>query len=403
MTMGVDMERGLNNKGFTLVEMLVVMAIFVIVIMVTNGAFESIVGKASQQARAAQSNIEGVIGLEILRADLDAAGFGLPWTIPSSPEISGYTEADIAAGYLVAGIDPTTDFNDARATAPKNNPPRALLSKAATSGSDCLVIKSTAVGMGASAKRWSYVTYSSSSGIIKSWPSSDDNLDTDDRVISINSTFSSTGGTDRQLVLDSNGIYSFRKSGGTAPAAFSPADPSQSFILYGIRNETGLSASATVRMPFNRADYFVHRPTDIAARCAPGTGNLYKAPISHSDGKYARLYPLLECVLDMQVVFVRDEFNNGVLSYIDSLAGLTTAKQIREQVKMVKVYILAQEGQKDKSFTYPAASIVNGPLDMSSLGKIWTSYDMESTVNSDWKNYRWRVYEVAVQPRNLNR
>jgi len=400
--MGTDMERRLNNRGFTLVEMVMVMAIFVIVIMVTNGAFESIVGKASQQTKAAQSNIEGVIGLEILRADLDAAGFGLPWSIPASPELVGYTEADIAANLYVDGIDPSADFNDAKTAAPNYTPPRAVLTKAATSGSDYLVIKSTAVGMGGSAKRWSYVTYSSSSGIIKSWSNSDDNLVTDDRVISLNTTFDTAGKTTRQLVVKSDGTYSFRMSGGTAPSDFSPPDPSQSFMLYGIRNESGLAAGATLRMPFNRADYFIYRPSTVAARCAPGTGNIYKAPINHTGGGYSKLYPLLDCVLDMQVVFVRDVSNDGVISYTETLAGLT-AQQIREQVKMVKVYILAQEGQKDKSFTYPAASIVTGPLDMPSLGKTWSSDDMEAKVGSDWKNYRWRVYEVAVQPRNLNR
>lgn len=401
------MERRLNNRGFTLVEMVMVMAIFVIVIMVTNGAFESIVGKASQQTRAAQSNIEGVIGLEILRADLDAAGFGLPWSFSRSIAAGKYVESNVDSTHYAVngtGIDPSTDFNDA-----PSGIPRALMTKASTQGPDYLVIKSTAVGMGGSAKHWSYVNYSSTSGIIKSWATSADNLANGDHVISLNTTFTTAGEAQRQLVVKSDGTsYSFRMSGGTAPTDFSPPDPSQSFILYGIVKDA--SSDDKLRMPFNRADYFVYRPTTtdkIAARCAPGTGNLYKAPILHeagdSTGGYSKLYPLLDCVLDMQVVFVRDEFNNGVLSYIDSLAGLPTAKEIREQVKMVKVYILAQEGQKDKSFTYPAASIVTGPLDMPSLGKTWSSDDMEAKVGSDWKNYRWRVYEVAVQPRNLNR
>lgn len=408
-----------DNRGFSLVEMMVVMAIFVTVIMITTSAFDSIVSRSSGHAKSAQSNIEGIVGLEVLRADLDAAGFGLPWSFSGTITPAYYTESQVVATQAYVngtGIDPSsTDFNDAPAGVP-----RAILTKAATSGVrtgvDYLVIKSTASAMNTTAKQWSYLTYSSATvgGKIKQWGTSADNLasgagGTYARVISINTTFTTTGSVDRQLVVK-NGSYSYRVTGVVAPADFSPGDPSQTFNVYGIQSETGaLPANEPLRMPFNRADYFVYRKTTnpgIPQRCAPGTGSLYKAPILHeagsSTGGYNGPYPLVDCVLDLQVVFVLDVDNNGNLSYTDSLAGKSAA-EIRQQLKQVKAYILAQEGQKDRGFTYPSSSIVVAPAGMATLGHTWTDSTLTDTVGPDWKNYRWKVYEISVQPKNLNR
>ncbi len=393
-----------DNKGFSLVEMIVVMAIFVTVLMITANAFDSIVSRSSGHAKSAQSSIEGIVGLEVLRADLDAVGFGLPWSFSTTINPIYYTESQVVPTHYAVngtGINPATDFNDATAGVP-----RAILTKAATSGAragvDYLVIKSTASAMSSTSKHWSYLNYSSSGGKIKQWGTAADNLVNGDRVITINTTFSTTGSVDRRLVVN-NGSYSYRVNGMVAPIEFSPGDSSQTFSVYGIRNETGaLPANEPLAMPFNRADYFVYRANDIAQRCAPGTGSLYKAPIDHASGGYSKLYPLVDCVLDFQVVFVLDVDNNGNLTYTDSLAG-KTASDIRQQLKQVKAYILAQEGQKDRGFTYPSSSIVVAPAGMASLGHTWDDSTLTPAVGSDWKNYRWKVYEISVQPKNLNR
>jgi prepilin-type N-terminal cleavage/methylation domain-containing protein len=378
-----------ENRGFGLVEMMVVMVIFITVIMITTSAFDSIVSRSSGHAKSAQSNIEGIVGLEVFRADLDAIGFGLPWSF-STPVT--YSEANIVAYADLDGIDPAADFNDAPSAIP-----RAILNKSSTSGVDYLVIKSTAVGMNKAAKRWSYLTYSSVSvgGKIKQWGTAADNLVNGDRAITINTTFTTTGSVDRRLVNPTATSFSFAVSGALAPTDFSPGDPSQTFSVYGVTN-------SSLRMPFNRADYFVHRAAKIPQRCAPGTGSLYKSPINHSGGGYGGPYPLVDCVLDLQVVFVLDVDNDGNLTYTDNLAGKSAA-DIRQQLKQVKAYILAQEGQKDRGFTYPASSIVVAPAGMGSLGHTWTDTKLTETVGDDWKNYRWKVYEIVVQPKNLNK
>jgi len=56
-----------SRKGFTLVEMIVVMAVFVVVIMITADSFKTILTQMTKITKSEESNIEGVVGLEMFR------------------------------------------------------------------------------------------------------------------------------------------------------------------------------------------------------------------------------------------------------------------------------------------------------------------------------------------------
>lgn len=407
-----------NKKGFSLVEMIVVTFIFVIVIMITASAFEKIISSSSQLTKAAHSNIEGIIGLELLRADLEASGFGLPWSFSNTPTAASYTECQVASTFYAVngtGVDPVVDFNDA-----PTGIPRAILTKSTTGGTspgaDFLVIKSAPVGSSQTAKKWSYVNYSGPTGgapttpqgVLKSYGGSG-NLQTNDQVITLNMTYGSDGSSDRQLIVSTGGAYSYAvgSSSLVPDSNFVPGDPTMMFVAYGIN-------SGALSMPFNRADYFVYRPTGtntMSSRCAPGTGNLYKASVAQTGGGYSPLTPLLDCVLDMQVSFILDPNNDGNFVATKTLTSSgvpLTAQQIREQLKSIRVQILTHEGGYDRNFTYPNASIFVGPSDSSgvaltSQGKTWTNTEMAAVGVTNWQNYRWKVYEIVVQPKNLNR
>ena len=68
-----------NNNGFTLVELIVVIGIFVVVIAITGKGLNAVLKHVSLQSKIAEGNIEGVLGLEMMRRDISSAGFGLPW------------------------------------------------------------------------------------------------------------------------------------------------------------------------------------------------------------------------------------------------------------------------------------------------------------------------------------
>jgi len=75
---------------------------------------------------------------------------------------------------------------------------------------------------------------------------------------------------------------------------------------------------------------------------------------------------------------------------------LTDAKSVREHLKVVKVYILAQEGKRDSNFTYPQANMVvgNNLLGETSLTNLYT-------FSSDQLKYRWKMYRIITRPKNL--
>ena len=133
-----------------------------------------------------------------------------------------------------------------------------------------------------------------------------------------------------------------------------PTGSTETYMVYGVDRNTNL------RVPFNRADYFIKAPATMPSACAPNTRILYKGTLNHGDGGITEL-PILDCVADMQVVFYLDTNADGTIdTTLDSIAALT-AQNIRDQVKEIRVYILAHEGQRDASYTYPNATIPVGP------------------------------------------
>ena len=166
--------------------------------------------------------------------------------------------------------------------------------------------------------------------------------------------------------------------------------------------------SSNLRMPFNRADYFISTVDELGNnivpnRCAPNTGVLVKATVNHSNGNFTVL-PLLDCVADMQVIYGLDTNVDGDFDpahdaadiYSEDLTALT-AQTIHEQVRQVRVYILAHEGQKDTTFTYPASTVdVDGDV---GLGR---TFNLATSIGApEYQQYRWKLFKVIVTPNNL--
>ncbi len=66
------------KRGFTLIEVLVVLAIVGIVLFAIFAVYKQVLFSYVRESSVAESNIEGVISLEMLRKDLEMAGFGIP-------------------------------------------------------------------------------------------------------------------------------------------------------------------------------------------------------------------------------------------------------------------------------------------------------------------------------------
>lgn len=422
-----------SRKGFTLIELIVVMAVFIVIIMIAGDSFKTILSQMGKINKSEESNIEGVLGLEMFRHDLQQAGYGLPFTY-----LAPIT-------YYEAGYAPANDYNDGTGST-SSGVPRAVVagdSIAATTasdgtdsynllaGTDYLALKGATLGLTKTSQNWTYMPYSSGiTGRKKPRVWQKDNLTNTDRVIVLKKTF--TGSTyTNQLIFNTSHPETYwtranYNTEGFLDSAFDPTLPEEMYYIYGI------STDDNIGMPFNRADYFVASPADATKKpsyCAPDeggvpkTGILYKGSVSHSSsspGGRLTFIPLLDCVADMQVVFGWDvddgqgnEGQDGVVetfstplggggaisvSPTGNLSRVTSAladpEKLRNSLKVVKVYVLAQVGRRDANYQSPATFEIGDPTLDSSVSKTFT-------LSAAMRNYHWKVYRLVVRPKNL--
>ena len=427
-----------KEEGFTLVELLITMVVFVLVIAAASTIFSSLLNQFKQQSKIIESNVEGVVGLEIMRVDVQEAGFGIPWFADSNGDgtydssdnwtLDVYNEAEGCDN-----ADPTTPcfYNDGSTPSAVPAPavqraPRALL---ATDGngilggggpllgtgyrSDYLVVKSTSITLGGAAQKWTSITNNGNVNLPapvmvdeNGQPVTQENFEPAEWTIAERAVM---GGQQKVLVMAVPPTFSTVFS-----AVYSPEpDSYETHLIYGVGPEQP-------RVPFNRADFFVATPaTNMPAKCAPNTGILYKAVMNNTvnksnSGGFQRL-PLLDCVADMQVVFITDANADGVPEWNNADFPINVApanpggvaQAIREQIKGVVVYILAQEGQRDSNFTFNNFSDCNGDgvADANCIlvgpdAALGRAFDL-SLIGPDFAHYRWKVYQFAVYPPNL--
>jgi Tfp pilus assembly protein PilW len=365
-------------SGYSIIELLIVIFILSFVLAAGSDMFVGTLRGYKQQSKIAETSIEGIIGLEMMRRDLENAGYGLPWAYPSGG-LAAYGEAVNATA---------SGYNDSSTA-----PPRAVLcgenivadpgALGVVSGSDYLVLKAATLARNDPSTRWNYLM---TDGTTTSWVTSgNENLIANtDRVIVL------SPGTDvnntRTLVL--NGAnFSATYTAPNSLSAFSSANETR--IIYGI-------SDSNLRMPFNRADYYVStNGTTLPGRCAPGTGVLLKSIVNQADGQFSDKLPLLDCVADMQVVTFLDTAGTGPpYTQMDGI-NLPLALQVRDQLKEVDVYILAQEGQRDTSRNVPY------PGNVFHVGPVAGGRDFNLAGIANYQNYRWKLYTLIVRPNNL--
>lgn len=388
-----------NNSGFTLIEMVIVMAVFTVIIVITANSFDTVLKKSNIVSKSEETNIEGVIGLEVFRRDLAQTGFGL------------YTDTDVVPpSFLEAANTPASNYNDIT-----GGIPRAIVtgdnvnvgdSSVVLTGSDYLVIKATTVTRSKVGQKWTYIS-GISPGSSKVWGTND--FTTSDYVIAVRQSFSN-GTTKRKLIYDPNAPSSFsvtyKASAGSYADPFGPPSDDVTYYYYGIDG-------SNPRAPFNRTDYFVKRvATDVPKSCSPAAGVLYKATMNHADGKLTYI-PLLDCVADMQVVLGwNTSGTNNVIDYYTNADGtvssgsatptfpvdLSDPAYIRQHLKLIKVYVLAQDGGYDSKYSNTTTNMVVGDPD---LGEAALTNTIDLT-GANYKNYRWKLYRLAVRPPTLN-
>ena len=391
-----------QEKGFTLIELLITMVVFVLVMAAGAQIFTALLTQFKQQSKIAETNIEGIVGLEMLRQDIEHAGYGLPW--------AGMVT------YNEASTNPY-NLNDSTATAV----PRAIVSgnnvtfggsNSIFNGSDYLVIKAVNVAINDASIRWTTLRISPFTAPYnpRVWTPASERLNyagADPYVIVLSG---GTGTNERRLVTSGSTFYTQYIISNITSSPWPPPDATETRIVYGVDPDTPL------RMPFNRADYFIRRFDGgginiTPSRCAPNTGVLEKATVNQSGGAF-RFLPLLDCVAGMQVNFWLDTDNDGIINWPPSddigPTGLNlTAQQIREQIKELRVYIVAHEGQRDINYDFsmnndPTREALSALEFLGGNSRTITFVNLKNLVGDpEYKYYRWKVYTLVVKPNNI--
>jgi len=402
-----------NKNGFTLIELVVVMGVFVIVLMIASTAFKTVLQNSNTVSKSEVSNIEGVVGLEMMRHDLTQAGFGLFTDIDTTISAPSYSEA--------TGTFEST-YNDSPNRIPRpvrgaNNITTADLANV-INNSDYLVIKATTLGASMASQKWTYINGVSTSKI---WSSGINDLKNgSDYVIAVKQSYNN-GTIKRRLVYNTASPNSLTVTFRTDGAYNDPFRPNANGVLYYYYGIADTSAAGSPIAPFNRTDYAVKRIAgEVPSRCAPGAGVLYKMNMIQQGGGSAGQFtstPVLDCVADMQVVLGWntsnppgtniDTYSNADVSTYSGATALPAldANYVSQHLKVIKVYILAQDGDRDPSYANTNTAMLVGDIYLGA-GDTATETDTLShyvdLTGANYQNYRWKLYRIVVRPRNMN-
>lgn len=393
------MRSGGAAQGYTLVELVVSMMIFGIVMTLISVSFGNIVRNAGQLGKRTETDIGGLIGLEVMRIDLGLAGFGLPW---SGTKELNYIEAPEDMQLVTSCPDGCPDAKASRYNDKPflDEPPAFRVgNNVGFNGSDYLVLKGSALGVSSVCRQWGYLNYSAV--IRPSRVEPELKKGGKDRAVVVKSGTNASGNPTRELVTRGSDFTLVLED--KIPDAFAPKEKGESYLVYGVAPED--EEGAGLNFPFNRSDYYIDRKSDISPLCNKQTGTLYKTTINHQGG-YTR-YPILDCAADMQVIYYIDTNSDNEVDYRLNPGDATLkSEDLRKQLKEIRVYILAQQGKKDPSYAYPVretsrAIIVGDPELPPDLGRVWSESELRASFGADWRNYRWKVYTIVVQPKNL--
>ena len=422
-----------RQRGMTMVELMVCLAVVMLIIGAAATAYLKLLRSYRTQGRLAESYMANLTGLEMLRYDIEMAGFGLP-APPTAGLPPGVTYTEAAAQGANA---PAPPYDPAALNDATSSVPRAFvqLDSSGSNNSDVLAIKSTAANLNPTSKKWSMISRAGSvtPPYVKMWGGG----------AKLDPVMDFTAGppADMFIILDNNyqlkvdttnnWCFPFAGAAGTPPTGYYldastglqstvlPPSNTAVYYIYGLDNSLGAH-----RMPFNRVDYYLDNNTKFPkpSSCVAGTFTLYRSTISQADGTLITT-PLIDCVMDFQVAFgLATNLDNNINKWQPNLAGLS-ALDIQQQLREVRVFLVYQEGLGDQGntpgFRFSGVlnlgdqDIANG-IDPAAYPAVpnnfqqWSPTALAGALSNPTPSglqlqYRWKVIEMAVKPMNLIR
>ena len=292
------------RKGLSLIELLVSMVIGLIVLAAIYFSYILLFKSFKRESASTALSMERPIALEVIRQDIEHAGYGLATNLSNKPIESNGTNLTIRS---------TLDISN-----------------------------QTTIG-------WAEVRCVNGSTDYLSG----DNLKKDEPVVYLLS--------DRTFAQ--NGTF------GTC------SKPGKVLLTFPYDNGTSNGCSGQY---CNKIVYKLSSSQNLKV-CNPNTRNLLRA-VGSSNGS-----SILDCVADFKVRYYWDNQKYGDPSAISN----STASNIRKNLKLVRIYILVQDGKRDTNYTYTGNTTIT-PDDNVTL-----------TLPNDCEHYRWKVIKLYVKPMDL--
>lgn len=375
------------DRGFSLVELLVAMAIFSLLMAVAMSAFLTQVKRTGREYKSASTEMESQIFRNLLVRDLGMGGFGL---------------AD--------------DYGPITTAASLQPPLAPMASTAAYSGTngdpDTLYIRGTSLGINSGSPHgWSYAD---PGGTFPPWRDVREDLQTNadakdaDTVVIVEPTA-------KQIftVVDGGNTYwRFRFNGEGNPLTTVPGgievnapgtepDVPSGNLLYGINrayDQTVVdSANNPAQLPYYVVSYHLAASANTEDRCAPGNLRRLLRKESITQNLPTAGDAVASCVLAFDVVFGLDTNEDGHVNLWEVVGGPVAAtynnKLLQKRLKQVRAYILLQADNQDKDYFYPDSQIRVGDADIGDIGR-------DQPLTDAQRHYRWKLVTVGVTPRN---
>lgn len=364
-------------RGFSLVELVVTMAIFSILMAGIFQAYIAQMKSTSREYNIAESDIDRQIGQGIINRDIFMAGYGLA---------DDYTAAGTFAPWALQSTD------------------------GGSGAADTLTLAGTALSMNSQqAQHWSYIANVDGDTIHfgpKIWvdsASNDDfreNLHPLDMVILIepaSKRLITNGPPNNEWLFkyidedNDPATVDDKRLNATAGGDLSGV-PNQA-IIYSLYKYDSSVTEAT--QPYYTVQYRLS--AEDGAECAPGVKNLLRHEWRTLIPPSAGARPLISCVADFQVAIGLDTDNNREIDLWQD-GGVSTdtnynPARLNRSLRQVRVYALTQIGDRDNLYTYPSDTIYVGDEDLGTGRSI--------TLTDAQRHYRWRVIRFVAVPRNI--
>ncbi|UOD34526.1 prepilin-type N-terminal cleavage/methylation domain-containing protein [Deferribacteraceae bacterium V6Fe1] len=151
---------------------------------------------------------------------------------------------------------------------------------------------------------------------------------------------------------------------------YTPCTDNATFMIFPYDNAT----SGCTGQFCNKISYELSttQPLDT---CNPNTKNLLRK-VGSSAGM-----PIINCVADFKARFHLDNNSDGIPDGNQTTLSINNSDM--NKLKLIDIYLLIQEGQRDKNYTSP------------------NSYSMDGitfSLPAGYENYRWKIAKISVTP-----